>query len=193
MTIWRMRIARRITKAKNTHKLRICNTYCSSTGTVVTRTRLVFCFTYIDFVAPAAQLIKDAASFEGRSNCSISTVAPVASSVGALYQKLYMQSTSAPEDGQICRPKHVGAELKRLINEKVVVSNLVYNSAYYIYFSSLNVSGRHVPIMRRNYCIYATVVFVTLYGWLLVCWLDWNQSNQQTRRHPYRVTNTSVA
>ena len=29
-------------------------------------------------------------------------------SVGALYQKLYIQSKSAPEDGRICRPKHVG-------------------------------------------------------------------------------------
>ena len=34
--------------------------------------------------------------------------APVGSSVGALYQKLYMQSKSAPKDGRICRPKHVG-------------------------------------------------------------------------------------
>ena len=39
---------------------------------------------------------------------SISAVAPVGSSVGALYQKLYIQSKSAPEDGRICRPKHVG-------------------------------------------------------------------------------------
>jgi len=38
----------------------------------------------------------------------------------------------------------------------------------------------------------ATLVFVTLYGWRLVCWLDF-QPNEQTRRHPYRVTNTSVA
>ena len=37
-----------------------------------------------------------------------STMAPVGSSVGALYQKLYIQSKSAPEDGRICRPKHVG-------------------------------------------------------------------------------------
>ena len=28
--------------------------------------------------------------------------------VGALYQNLYVQSKSAPEDGRICRPKHVG-------------------------------------------------------------------------------------
>ena len=39
---------------------------------------------------------------------SISTVAPVGSSGGALYQKLYIQSKIAPEDGRICRPKHVG-------------------------------------------------------------------------------------
>ena len=39
---------------------------------------------------------------------SISTVTPVGSSVGVLYQKLYIQSKSAPEDGRICRPKHVG-------------------------------------------------------------------------------------
>ena len=31
----------------------------------------------------------------------------VGSSVGALYQKLYMHSKSSPEDGRICRPKHV--------------------------------------------------------------------------------------
>ena len=38
---------------------------------------------------------------------SISTVASVGSSVGALYQKLYIQSKIAPEDGRICRPKHL--------------------------------------------------------------------------------------
>jgi len=38
---------------------------------------------------------------------SISTVAPVGSSVGALYQKLYIESKSDPENGRICRPKHV--------------------------------------------------------------------------------------
>ena len=35
-------------------------------------------------------------------------VAPVGSSVGAFYQKLYIQSKSAPEDGRICHPKHLG-------------------------------------------------------------------------------------
>ena len=42
-----------------------------------------------------------------RWNCSISTVAPIGSSVGALDQKLYIQSKSAPEDGRTC-PKMQG-------------------------------------------------------------------------------------
>jgi len=37
-------------------------------------------------------------------------VAPVGSSVGVLYQKLYIQLKNAPEDGRICRPKHVGLD-----------------------------------------------------------------------------------
>ena len=32
---------------------------------------------------------------------------PVGINIGALYQKLYIQSKSAPEDGRVCRPKHV--------------------------------------------------------------------------------------
>jgi len=36
-----------------------------------------------------------------------------------------------------------------------------------IFFStSLHVSDNCVPIIRRTYCIYATLVFCTLYGWL---------------------------
>jgi len=45
-----------------------------------------------------------------------------------------------------------------------------------IFMSSLRVSGNHVPIIRRNYCFYATLVSVTLYGWLLVCWLEVHNS-----------------
>ena len=36
------------------------------------------------------------------------------------------------------------------------------------------------PSSGENCCIYATLVFVTLYGWRLVCWLDWNQPADQT-------------
>ena len=31
----------------------------------------------------------------------------VGSNIGALYQKLYVQSKGAPADGRVCRPKHV--------------------------------------------------------------------------------------
>jgi len=34
--------------------------------------------------------------------------------------------------------------------------------------TSLHVSGNYVPIIRRIYCIHATLVFFTLYGWLIV-------------------------
>ena len=34
--------------------------------------------------------------------------------------------------------------------------------------TSLHVSGNYVPIIRRTYCIYATLVFFTLCGWLSV-------------------------
>ena len=47
------------------------------------------------------------------------------------------------------------------------------------------------PSSGENCCTYATLIFITLYGWRLVC--GWIESNQQTSRHPYRVTNTSVA
>ena len=32
--------------------------------------------------------------------------------------------------------------------------------------ASLNVSGNYVLIIRRTYCIYATLAFFTLYVWL---------------------------
>ena len=32
---------------------------------------------------------------------------PVGSYVGAVYQKLYIQTKSAPENGRVCRPKYV--------------------------------------------------------------------------------------
>jgi len=55
---------------------------------------------------------------------------------------------------------------------------------------SVHVSGNYVPIIRRTYCIYATLVFFTVYGWLsvllvgmglqsggsLICWLGWDCS-----------------
>ena len=56
----------------------------------------------------ATTLLPIGATVEMEPVSSISTVTPVGSSVCALYQKLHKQSKSAPEDGRICRPKHVG-------------------------------------------------------------------------------------
>jgi len=41
----------------------------------------------------------------------------------------------------------------------------------------------------ENHCIYATLVSVTLDVWRLVGRLDWKPN----RRHPYRVTDISIA
>ena len=70
---------------------------------------------------------------------------PAGSSVGSLYQKLYIQSKSAPDDDRICRPKHVRAELKILIKEKVVASCWLFTSLLYqgIVIVCLVVGGRH--------------------------------------------------
>ena len=43
--------------------------------------------------------------------------------------------------------------------------------------TSLHVSGNYVPIIRRTYCIFATLVFFTMYGWL-------SGLLQQTRQPP---------
>ena len=39
--------------------------------------------------------------------CRPVTLSPGGSNIGALYQKLYIQSKSAPEDGRVCHPKRV--------------------------------------------------------------------------------------
>ena len=71
------------------------------------------------------------------------------------------------------------ASLYNLANK----ANLMHNSSQYIYFSFLHISGNCVPIVRRNYCIYATLVFVTLYGWLSGLPVGIH-SNRQTRQKP---------
>ena len=46
----------------------------------------------------------------------------------------------------------------------------IFTSLLYMFRASM------YPSSGQNYCIYATLVFVTLCGWLLVCWLEWNFS-----------------
>jgi len=63
--------------------------------------------------------------------------------------------------------------------------------------TSLHVSGNHVPIIRRTYCIYATLVFSFCMGGDNHPY-RWPQppiqnEKYQCRSHPYTVKNTSVA
>ena len=51
--------------------------------------------------------------------------------------------------------------------------------------TSLHVSGTYVPIIRRIYCIYVTLVFFCIDGCLVCC--------SRPDSHPYTVKNTSVA
>jgi len=53
-----------------------------------------------------------------RWNSSISTLSQVGSNIGVLYQKLYIHSKSAPEDGGVCRPKHVELLEKKKISKR---------------------------------------------------------------------------
>jgi len=58
--------------------------------------------------------------------------------------------------------------------------------------TSLHVSGNYVPIIRRTYCIYATLVFFTLYGWLSGLLVGMrlvstkSHPNHQTRQPPIK-------
>jgi len=62
----------------------------------------------------------------------------------------------------------------------------------FIYFSSLHVSGIHVPTIRRK-LLYLCDTGICHSLWVATGLLVGVKSNQQTRRHPYRVTNTSIA
>ena len=42
-----------------------------------------------------------------RLRWNVLTLSLVGSNIGALYQKLYIQSKIAPEDGRVCRSKHI--------------------------------------------------------------------------------------
>ena len=51
--------------------------------------------------------------------------------------------------------------------------------------TSLHVSGNYVPIIRRTYCIYATLVFFTLYGWM--SGLQTRQRLTQSEKYQCRI------
>jgi len=51
------------------------------------------------------------------------------------------------------------------------------NSLLYMFPASMCLSS------GEKCCIYATLVFVTLYGWLLVCWLNLNPTSRPDATH----------
>jgi len=53
--------------------------------------------------------------------------------------------------------------------------------------TSLHISGNYVPIIRRIYCIYATLVFFTPCGWLS------GQPPIQSEKHRCRIDTVSSA
>jgi len=61
-----------------------------------------------------------------------------------------------------------------------------------IYFSSLHVSGIHVPIIRRK-LLYLCDNGIFHSVWVAAGLLVGLKSNQQTNNHPHRVKNTIVA
>jgi len=56
--------------------------------------------------------------------------------------------------------------------------------------TSLHVSGNYIPIIRRSYCTYVTLVFFTLYGWLTGL-LQTNQPRTQSEKYQCRIDKVS--
>jgi len=53
--------------------------------------------------------------------------------------------------------------------------------------TSVHVSGNYVHVIRRTYCIYATLVFFGLYRWLSGLLVGIRHPNQQTRQPPVQT------
>jgi len=80
------------------------------------------------------------------------------------------------------------ASLYNLVNKSNYVHNSVntFISLLYMFRASM------CPSSQENFCISATLVFVTLYGWRLVCWLDRIQpadlsSHIQSDKYQWRI------
>ena len=84
-------------------------------------------------------------------------VAPVGSSVSALYQKLYIQSKSAPEDGRMS-PEICRADLKRLISGKVVAYCWLLTSLFLIYSSLYFGLYHRLPLFSHRLFKYSVAV-----------------------------------
>jgi len=57
--------------------------------------------------------------------------------------------------------------------------------------TSLHVSGDYVPIIRITYCIYSTLVFFTVYGWLSGLLQQTRQSPIKSEKYQCRIDTVS--
>ena len=63
--------------------------------------------TFIDHFKSALHVSGDKLAHHQEHFLTVYTMSSVCSNIGALYQKLYIQSKSAPEDERVCCPKHL--------------------------------------------------------------------------------------
>ena len=91
----------------------------------------------------------------------------------------YVMSCSHEESGQ-----HFGGFLQISPTRCTILRNIFISLLYMFRAFTCPSSG-------ENYCIFVTLVLSLYMGGVWSA--GWIQSNQQTRHHPYRVTNTSVA
>ena len=105
----------------------------------------------------------------------------------------YVQGCEVLTEGKVYSKFYVFLTVHPCIISQINTTTCTILFNTFIYFSSLHVSGVHAPIIRRKLlylCDTCTChsVWVAASGMLVGL-----KSNQQTRRHPYRVINTSFA
>jgi len=105
-----------------------------------------------------------------------------------------------------CSRLHSGRSLK---SRNVRLSNFIFCSPASLYnlfkmkptrctlllsifiSTSLHVSGNYVTIIRRTYCIHATLVFFTLCGWLSGLLQHTRQPDRQSEKYQCRIDTLS--
>ena len=75
----------------------------------------------------------------------------------------------------------------------VIKPNRCTNFSSLFWKETLHVSDSSSVHHQEYFTVHTEMVYVIQVCWQLRAAVSWIESNQQTRRHPYRVTNTSVA
>ena len=93
----------------------------------------------------------------------------VGSNIGGLYKKLYIQSKSAPEDGRVCRSKHVKqiqiSSIKRSINENccfLLFADIIELSKFNPSDAELNRICHLLPLLGSHHILHVSRIRVKL-------------------------------